>query len=138
MRVLIVYGSENDRPHLEAGREFFEREGISYREEVLSVHRDLDRVDTFLESLRGDEELGVVLAVAGLSAALPGVVASGLEVPVVGVPIAAGPLNGVDALLSVTQLPGGVPCTSVGIHRKAPLNACQFAARILRLCENGG
>ena len=75
----------------------------------------------------------IILAIAGLAAALPGVVAVKTELPVVGVPVPGGPLNGVDALLSICQVPGQVPLGTVGLHSKAPLNACMFAHRILKL-----
>jgi 5-(carboxyamino)imidazole ribonucleotide mutase len=77
----------------------------------------------------------VIVAVAGLSAALPGVVAVQTEYPVVGVPVPGGPLNGIDALLSICQVPGQVPLGTVGLHSKAGLNACMFAHRILKLAE---
>lgn len=135
MKVLILYGSDSDIPRLEKGREYFEQEGVDYEEQVLSAHRDFDRLKPEFQKFNQDEELAAVIAVAGLSAALPGVVASGVKVPVIGVPIATGPLNGLDALLSITQVPGGVPAVSVGIHKRAPLNACMFAKKILEMAE---
>ena len=71
--------------------------------------------------------------VAGLAAALPGVVVMKTSLPVIGVPVPGGPLNGIDALLSISQLPGQVPATTVGLHKKAPLNAAMAAHRILKL-----
>ena len=73
------------------------------------------------------------LAIAGLAAALPGVVVMKTSLPVIGVPVPGGPLNGIDALLSISQLPGEVPATTVGLHKKAPLNAAMAAHRILKL-----
>ena len=80
-------------------------------------------------------EKAVILAIAGLSAALPGVVAVKTELPCIGVPVPGGPLNGVDALLAIVQVPGQVPVTSVGLHKKAPLNAAMYAHRILKLAS---
>ena len=77
----------------------------------------------------------VILAIAGLAAALPGVVVMKTQLPVIGVPVPGGPLSGVDALLSISQLPGGVPATTVGLHSKAPMNAAMAAHRIMKLAE---
>ena len=78
-------------------------------------------------------EKAVILAVAGLSAALPGVVVMSCSLPVIGVPVPGGPLNGIDALLAIAQCPGGVPCTTVGLHKKTPVNAAMAAHRIFKL-----
>jgi len=85
--------------------------------------------------LNEKKEKVVIVAVAGLSAALPGVVAVKTEYPVVGVPVPCGPLNGIDALLAICQVPGQVPLGTVGLHSKSGLNACMFAHRILKLAE---
>ena len=100
---------------------------------MLSAHRDTYALLTYLKELDASGEKGVILAVAGLSAALPGLVAMKTELPVIGVPVPGGPLSGVDALLSIVQVPGGVPLGSVGLHKKAGLNACMFAHKILKL-----
>ena len=133
MKVIIIYGSENDKPFMQPGREYLEGQGVAYEEKVLSAHRDTDALLAYLKKLGKSGEKGVILAVAGLSAALPGLVAMKTELPVIGVPVPGGPLNGIDALLSIVQVPGGVPLGSVGLHKKAPLNACMFAHKILKL-----
>ena len=133
MKILILYGSENDKPYLEPGRVYLEKHKIPYEEKVLSVHRNFDELIRYLGTLKKNSKIGAILAVAGLSAALPGIVAVKTEFPVIGVPVPAGPLNGIDALLSIIQVPGDVPVVSVGLHKKAPLNACIFAHRILKL-----
>ncbi|OGH60962.1 MAG: phosphoribosylaminoimidazole carboxylase [Candidatus Lindowbacteria bacterium RIFCSPLOWO2_12_FULL_62_27] len=133
MKIVILYGSENDKAYLEPGRAYLAKNGVAYEERVLSVHRNFDELTAYLDSLKSDPAVGVVLAVAGLSAALPGIVAVRLDVPVIGVPVPSGPLGGMDALLSIVQSPGDVPVASVGLHPKAPLNACILAHRILKL-----
>ena len=133
MKVIMLYGSANDQPFMQPGKDYLEKEGIAYEEQVLSAHRNLPELIEYLETL-GDEK-AVIIAIAGLSAALPGLVAVKTELPVIGVPVPGGPLNGVDALLAICQVPGGVPLGTVGLHSKAPLNACMFAHRILKLGE---
>jgi len=97
---------------------------------IASAHRDPEEVRRYARSAerRGVE---VILAVAGLAAALPGVVASHTPVPVIGVPVPAGPLGGMDALLSMVQMPPGVPVGTVGIGAAGAKNGALLAARIL-------
>ncbi len=126
----IVMGSESDREKMErAGTELGER-GISFEVQVMSAHRSPDLVATYAKDARS-RGLRVIIAGAGLSAALPGVVAAHTDLPVIGVPLAAktGVMNGLDALLSVAQMPPGVPVACVGVDNAR--NAAVLAARIL-------
>lgn len=126
----IVMGSESDRATMEkAGAELEER-GISYEIQVMSAHRSPDLVATYAKEAR-QRGLRVIIAGAGLSAALPGVMAAHTDLPVIGVPLAArtGVANGLDALLSVAQMPPGVPVACVGVDNAR--NAAVLAARIL-------
>jgi 5-(carboxyamino)imidazole ribonucleotide mutase len=126
----IVMGSESDRETMEkAGKELGER-GIAFEVQVMSAHRSPDLVATYAKEARS-RGLRVIIAGAGLSAALPGVVAAHTDLPVVGVPLAAktGVMNGLDALLSVAQMPPGVPVACVGVDNAR--NAAVLAARIL-------
>jgi 5-(carboxyamino)imidazole ribonucleotide mutase len=126
----IVMGSESDRATMEkAGGELEER-GISYEIQVMSAHRSPDLVATYAKDARS-RGVRVIIAGAGLSAALPGVVAAHTDLPVIGVPLAAktGVMNGLDALLSVAQMPPGVPVACVGVDNAR--NAAVLAARIL-------
>ena len=126
--VLILAGSESDRVVVEKAEKVLREAGVEYEFEVASAHRTPDRV---AELARGAEERGfrVVIAAAGLAAALPGVVAAHSRLPVIGLPIAAGALKGVDALLAIAQMPPGVPVAAVGIDAGA--NAAHLALRIL-------
>lgn len=135
MKVVMIYGSANDQGFMKPGRDYMDEQKLAYSEHVLSAHRNLSELMDFLAELDKSDEKIVILAIAGLSAALPGVVTVKTKFPVVGVPVPCGPLNGIDALLSISQLPGGVPCGTVGLHSKAGLNACMFAHRILKLAE---
>lgn len=126
--VLIVAGSESDRPVVEKAEQVLREAGVEYEFEVASAHRTPDRV---AELASGAEERGfrVVIAAAGLAAALPGVMAAHSRLPVIGLPVGAGALRGVDALLSIAQMPPGVPVAAVGIDAGA--NAGHLALRIL-------
>ncbi len=135
MKVIMIYGSENDKPFMQPARTYLEENEVAYDEVVLSAHRNLSELIDFLADLEKSGEKAVILAIAGLAAALPGVVVMKTSLPVIGVPVPGGPLNGVDALLSISQLPGGVPATTVGLHSKAPMNAAMAAHRIISLAE---
>ncbi len=135
MKAILIYGSENDKPFMQPARTYFEEQSVGYVEEVLSAHRNLSELIEYLAKLEESGEKAVILAIAGLAAALPGVVVMKTSLPVIGVPVPGGPLNGIDALLSISQLPGGVPATTVGLHSKAPMNAAMAAHRIMKLAE---
>lgn len=129
-RVGIVIGSSSDKPVMQpAGQELRER-GISYEVRVLSCHRDPERVADYAKNahMRG---IMVIIAGAGLAAALPGMVAAHTDLPVIGVPIRAADAvgGGLDALLSVAQMPAGTPVACMGVN--GARNAAIFAARIL-------
>jgi phosphoribosylaminoimidazole carboxylase PurE protein len=129
-RVGIVMGSKSDLPAMEAAeRELVER-GIRCEVRVMSAHREPDKVTDYAKNakLRG---LRVIIAGAGLSAALPGVVAAHTDLPVIGVPLTSSTsvAGGLDALLSIAQMPPGVPVACVGID--SARNAAVLAARIL-------
>ena len=125
---MIVAGSDSDRPVVEKAEKVLREAGVAYEFEIASAHRTPDRV---AELARGAEGRGVrvVIAAAGLAAALPGVMAAHSKLPVIGLPVAAGALRGVDALLAIAQMPPGVPVAAVGIDAGA--NAAHLALRIL-------
>lgn len=135
MKVITIYGSKSDLPFMEPARLYFQENGVQNEEVIYSAHRDLPALLEYLSNLEKSGEKAVILAVAGLSAALPGIVVMSCSLPVIGVPVPGGPLNGIDALLAISQLPGGVPCTTVGLHKKTPVNAAMAAHRILKLAE---
>ena len=132
MKVIIIYGSANDKEFMKPAHTYLEEQEVNYEEHVISAHRNLPELIQFLRDLNESGEKAVILAVAGLAAALPGAVAVETELPCVGAPVPGGPLNGIDALLAMCQVPGGVPVGSVGLHSKAPLNAAMYAHRILK------
>src|SRR5207302_3061720 len=131
-RVGILVGSESDRERMEGATALLDEAGVGYELEVRSAHRNPDAVAEYARSARG-RGLRVLIAGAGLAAALPGAVAAQTDLPVIGVPLRSekSVLDGLDALLSIAQLPPGVPVAAVGVD--STKNAAILAVRILRL-----
>src|SRR5213593_4262342 len=127
--VLILVGSDSDKPRIEPAFEVLSKAGVSYEFHVSSAHRQPEQTGDLVKTAR-KKGFRVVIAGAGLSAALPGFAASVTDLPVIGVPFAVGPLNGLDALLATAQVPGGVPGATVGIDNAT--NAALLAIRILK------
>jgi 5-(carboxyamino)imidazole ribonucleotide mutase len=129
-QVGIVMGSKSDMPVMEKAGEQLEELGIRHEIRVMSAHRDPDTVAEYAKNARM-RGLKVIIAGAGLSAALPGVVAAHTDLPVIGVPLTSrmSVSGGLDALLSIAQMPPGVPVACVGVDN--PKNAAVLAARIL-------
>jgi 5-(carboxyamino)imidazole ribonucleotide mutase len=128
--VLILVGSETDKPRIEPAFEILAKAGVSYEFQVSSAHRQPDQTTRLVAGARA-QGFKVIIAGAGLSAALPGFAASLSDLPVIGVPFAVGPLNGLDALLATAQVPAGVPVACVGIDNAK--NAAHLAVRILKV-----
>jgi 5-(carboxyamino)imidazole ribonucleotide mutase len=126
----IIMGSESDKETMGKGAAVLDELGIGYEIVVSSAHRNPDRTAAWAREAAG-RGLRVLIAGAGLAAALPGVVAAHTILPVIGVPIASGPLNGVDSLYSIVQMPPGIPVATVGIGNSR--NAAMLAAQILAL-----
>ena len=127
--VLILIGSETDKPKIEPAFEILTKAGVSYEFHASSAHRAPERTADLVKGAK-DRGFRVLICGAGLSAALPGFAASLTDLPVIGVPFAVGPLNGLDALLATVQVPPGVPVATVGIDNAK--NAAHLALRILR------
>ena len=127
-RVLIVVGSQSDEARVEAAFKVLEEAGVAYDFVVSSAHRDPDKTAQIAKEAKG-KGYRVIIAGAGLAAALPGAVAALTDIPVVGLPLEVGPLHGVDALYAMTQLPPGCPVGTVGIGNAK--NAALLALRIL-------
>jgi len=126
----IVVGSESDRPRMQAAIDELDAQGIAHELEVRSAHRQPDSVAEYGRTAR-ERGLRVLIAGAGLAAALPGVLAAHTDLPVIGVPLRSSlsVLDGLDALLSIVQMPPGVPVACVGVDNAK--NAAVLAARIL-------
>src|ERR671923_2925988 len=128
----ILVGSESDRERMQPAIDELAQRGVAYEFEVRSAHRAPDAVAEYAKSARG-RGLRVLICGAGLAAALPGVVAAHTDLPVIGVPLRSSKsvLDGLDALLSIVQMPPGVPVATVGVD--GARNAAVLAARILGL-----
>lgn len=126
--VLIIAGSESDKERVEAAFKALDEAGVGYDFIVSSAHRDAEQTAEIAKSAKGNG-YRVIIAAAGLAAALPGAVAALTDLPVVGLPLEVGPLSGVDALYAITQLPPGCPVGAVGIG--SAKNAALLALRIL-------
>ena len=126
----ILVGSESDRERMQGAIDELEQRGLAHEFEVRSAHRQPDAVAEYARSAR-ERGLRVLICGAGLAAALPGVVAAHTDLPVIGVPLRSSMsvLDGLDALLSIVQMPPGVPVATVGVDNAK--NAAVLAARIL-------
>src|ERR671930_1407493 len=124
----IIMGSANDKPKMQPAGQSLQEAGIRYEVRVMSAHRDPEQVREYCQNARM-RGLKVIIAGAGMSAALPGVAASHSDLPVIGVPISGKSLGGLDALLSAVQMPPGVPVGCVAID--GAKNAGLLAARII-------
>ena len=131
-RVGILVGSESDRERMQPALDELDARGIAYEFEVRSAHRQPEEVAAYCKTAK-QRGLKVLICGAGLSAALPGVAASHSDLPVIGVPLRSSlsVLDGLDALLAITQMPPGVPVAAVGVDNAK--NAAALAARILSL-----
>jgi phosphoribosylaminoimidazole carboxylase PurE protein len=131
-RVGILMGSKSDMPAMEKGAKELADRGILHEVRVMSAHRDPEMVSEYAKNARM-RGIKVIICGAGLSAALPGVVAAHTDLPVIGVPLTSSTsvAGGLDALLSIAQMPPGVPVACVGVDNAR--NAAVLAARILSL-----
>lgn len=129
-KILIISGSKSDEKIVKKITDVLDEFGTGYKYEVASAHRNPEKVEKIVKSTFAD----AIIAVAGLSAALPGVVAAHTLTPVIGVPVSA-KLDGMDALLSIVQMPPGIPVAAVGIDNGK--NAALLAIQILALNDKG-
>ena len=130
--VAIIMGSQSDWETMKFSEEILIKLNIPFTTEIISAHRTPDRMNNFAKNAR-ENSIQVVIAGAGGAAHLPGMVASHTELPVIGVPIQSSSLNGLDSLLSIVQMPGGVPVATMSIGKAGAINAAIYAAKILSL-----
>lgn len=130
IKVMIITGSESDLPRMEESKEMLASFGISSELVVASAHRSPGKVSALVKEAE-DSGAEVIIAGAGMSAALPGVVAAHTDLPVIGVPLDSGLPGGIDALFSIVQMPTGIPVAAVAVN--GAKNAAVLAARILAL-----
>ncbi len=126
----ILIGSDSDYPVMSEAAAVLGKFGIPYEIEVVSAHRTPARAHEYATGA-ASRGLKVLIAAAGVAAHLAGVIAANTTLPVIGVPMAAGGLNGLDALLATVQMPGGIPVATMAIGKAGAVNAAIFAAEIL-------
>ncbi len=129
-KVALVMGSESDKEAVNEAIPFLDYFRIQYEMRVMSAHRTPENVQKFATEAEG-KGFDLIIACAGLAAHLPGVIAAYTRLPVLGVPLAAGPLNGIDSLYSIVQMPAGVPVATMAIGKAGVRNAAIFAAQII-------
>ncbi|NIM98514.1 MAG: 5-(carboxyamino)imidazole ribonucleotide mutase [candidate division Zixibacteria bacterium] len=135
-RVLILMGSKKDQGIMEKSAKILEELKIPYRMEISSAHRDPERTKGLVQDAEKNG-VKVIIAGAGMAAHLPGVVASYSRLPVIGVPLSASSLQGLDSLLSIVQMPAGIPVATMSIDEAGAKNAAVLAAQILSLADDG-
>lgn len=132
--VAVLMGSDSDLPTLQTTLDVLDRLGIPCEVKISSAHRTPAATHAYVRDADG-RGCGVFIAAAGLAAHLAGTVAALTLKPVIGIPLAAGPLNGMDSLLSTVQMPGGIPVAAVAIGKAGATNAAYLAAQILALSD---
>lgn len=133
-RVGIVMGSDSDLPAMSAAADFLESVGIEYEMRISSAHRTPAQAAEYAQTA-ADRGLDVIIAGAGMAAHLAGVLAAHTNLPVIGIPLDASSLNGLDALLSTVQMPPGIPVATMGIGKAGAKNGAVLAARIIGLTD---
>lgn len=135
VKIGVIMGSISDWPTMKLACDVLEQYGIDYEKKVVSAHRTPDLMFEYAEQAR-QRGIQIIIAGAGGAAHLPGMVAAKTTLPVIGVPIQSRALNGMDSLLSIVQMPGGVPVATVAIGEAGAKNAGLFAAQILGINDN--
>ena len=130
--VSIIMGSQSDMPVMEKATAYLDEHSIPFEVNVMSAHRNPEGVAEYAKTAK-ERGINVIIAGAGMAAALPGVIAAYTTLPVIGVPIKSGALQGIDALLAIVQMPPGVPVATMAID--GAKNAAVFDHKILQLCE---
>jgi 5-(carboxyamino)imidazole ribonucleotide mutase len=133
-RVGIIMGSQSDWPTLKAAADVLDQLGIANESKIVSAHRTPDRLYAYAKAAAG-RGLKVIIAGAGGAAHLPGMTASMTALPVLGVPIETKALKGMDSLLSIVQMPGGIPVATFAIGEAGAKNAALHAAAVLALSD---
>jgi len=133
-QVGIIMGSQSDWPIMKHAADTLKELGVTFETKIVSAHRTPDRLFDYSKNAKG-RGLKVIIAGAGGAAHLPGMTAAMTPIPVLGVPIESKALKGMDSLLSIVQMPGGVPVGTLAIGKPGAINAALFAAQILALTD---
>ena len=130
--VAIIMGSQSDWETMKFSEEILIKLKIPFTTKIISAHRTPDRMNDFAKNAR-ESSIKIIIAGAGGAAHLPGMVASHTDLPVIGVPIQSSALNGLDSLLSIVQMPGGVPVATMSIGKSGAIKAAIYASKIISL-----
>lgn len=130
--VAVLMGSKSDKEAMQPTLDILTRLGIDHEVSIVSAHRSPEKAREFGLAARG-RGIEVIIAAAGGAAHLPGVLASWTTIPVIGVPLVSGELNGIDALYSIVQMPAGIPVATVAVGAAGAKNAAYLAAEILSI-----
>ena len=131
MKIWMFMGSESDIETMSVAEEVLKKESVPYDRFIHSAHREPDKIRELIAKAK-NEGVVAIIAGAGLAAHLPGFIASLTDIPVLGVPLPASTLGGLDSLLSIAQMPTGVPVATFGIGRSGAKNAALFASRLYK------
>lgn len=134
VQVGVIMGSISDWDTIKYACETLDELGIAYEKEVVSAHRTPDDMFEYAKTAK-ERGLKVIIACAGGAAHLPGMVSSQTTLPVIGVPVKTSALGGLDSLLSIVQMPGGVPTATMAIGKAGAINSALFAAQIIGLTD---
>lgn len=135
IKIAIIMGSQSDWEVMKNTSKTLNNLGINHESRVISAHRTPDLLDEYITQCEAGD-VQVIIAGAGLSAALPGVIAAKTIIPVVGVPLIAGSLDGMDALMSIVQMPPGIPVGTVAIGKPGAINSALYAAAIMAITDS--
>jgi phosphoribosylaminoimidazole carboxylase PurE protein len=131
-QLVIISGSESDRKFIDPGLELCKELNISVDYQILSAHRNVKELDRYLAEVEQNGKTRAIIGAAGLSAALPGAVSARVKMPVIGVPLPGGAMDGADAAASILQMPAGVPVATMGpVGKEGILRGVRFAKRII-------
>jgi len=131
MKIWLFMGSKSDEGIMASAEEVLKDEAVPYEKFIHSAHREPDKIRALIKRAK-EEGVVAIIAGAGLAAHLPGFIASLTDIPVLGVPIPSSTLGGFDSLLSIVQMPGGIPVATFGIGKPGAKNAAIFASRLYR------
>jgi len=135
-QLTIIVGSKSDLDTINAAKDYLEFFGFEYDLQVLSAHRQHAELQVYLKEIEAEGTVQTIIACAGMAAHLPGVVAAMTQIPVIGVPLNASPLGGVDALYSIVQMPKGIPVATMTIGKAGVINAIVYTAKIIALHDD--
>ncbi len=130
-KIWIFMGSRSDEEYMAVAEDVLKKESVPFETYIHSAHREPDKIRKLIARAK-KEGVVAIIAGAGLAAHLPGFIASMTDIPVLAVPLPASTLGGLDSLLSIVQMPGGVPVATFGIGRPGAKNAALFASRLYR------